>query len=522
MVTRLILRSRWILNNRLPSISTEPLPVRAPGPGPALALRPVEIATVHALFKRNSSIGPNVSQGVSCHAWNQRFFSTSQALVDSPALVEVPLAQTGEGIAECELLKWFVEEGDHVEEFQPLCEVQSDKATIEITSRFKGKVEHILCVPGDIVKVGETLLKILINEMESTSEDDDSEASSDLRLSELEPETSLNNQQNLGGVLATPSVRHLAKQYDINIKDIKGSGKDGRVLKEDVLNYTNSKGIGKELPFKSHVCAVNVDPFQERKTEFMASTQQWSYEDKVLPLRGFQRSMVKSMTVAAKVPHFYFMEEVKCNALVELKATLQKENTDHDVKHTFLPFLIKSLSMALNKYPLMNSSFSEESNEIILKVILTVINFLLVLGCHNIGVAMATPYGLVVPNIKKVQSQSIMEVTKELARLQQLAVCNKLSTDDITGGTITLSNIGSIGGKFGSPILNLPEAAIIAIGKIQKLPRFSDDDIVYPAYVTNVTIGADHRIVDGATVARFCNEWKLLIEKPELLLLHMR
>ncbi|KAI0529588.1 hypothetical protein KFK09_002141 [Dendrobium nobile] len=209
---------------------------------------------------------------------------------------------------------------------------------------------------------------------------------------------------------------------------------------------------------------------------------------------------------AAKVPHFYFMEELKCNALSNSKQLL----------------------------------------------ILTVINFLLVLGCHNIGVAMATPYGLVVPNIKKVQSQSIMEVTKELARLQQLAICNKLSTADITGGTITLSNIGSIGGKFGSPILNLPEAAIIAIGKIQKLPRFSDDDIVYPAYVTNLLQEAVkkpsqtkprlmfytrrnamwfvtglqleliNRIVDGATVARFCNEWKLLIEKPELLLLHMR
>ncbi|XP_020589680.1 lipoamide acyltransferase component of branched-chain alpha-keto acid dehydrogenase complex, mitochondrial, partial [Phalaenopsis equestris] len=459
-------------------------------------------------FGSNSSIGHSASQlGVSCGARNRRRFSAIQALVDSPALVDVPLAQTGEGIAECELLKWFVEEGDHVEEFQPLCEVQSDKATIEITSRFKGKVHQVLCVPGDIVKVGETMLKIHINETESTSEDDDAEASSDLQQSD--PETSLNNQQSIGGVLATPSVRHLAKQHGINVNDIKGSGKDGRVLKEDVLNYSNSKGIGIELPFLSSEGAENAEPFRERK-EGYTSPEQWSYEDKVLPLRGFQRSMVNSMTMAAKVPHFYFMEEIKCNALVELKATLQKENTDPDVKHTFLPFLIKSLSMALNKYPLMNSSFNEESKEVILK------------GCHNIGVAMATPFGLVVPKIKKVQSQSILEVTKELARLQQLAVANKLSAEEISGGTITLSNIGSIGGKFGSPILNLPEVAIIAIGKIQKLPRFSDDDKVYPAYVTNVTIGADHRIVDGATVARFCNEWKLLIEKPELLLLHMR
>lgn len=129
------------------------------------------------------------------------------------------------------------------------------------------------------------MLKILINETENTSDDDDdSEASSDLQLNEAEPKTPLNNQQILGGVLATPSIRHLAKQYDIDIDDIKGSGKDGRVLKEDVLNFASSKGIGKELPFIS-VCAENADPLQERRAGFMAFMQQWSYEDKVLPLR---------------------------------------------------------------------------------------------------------------------------------------------------------------------------------------------------------------------------------------------
>lgn len=429
-----------------------------------------------------------------------RWFS-SEAWVDVPsgAVVDVPLAQTGEGIAECELLKWFVEEGDHVEEFQRLCEVQSDKATIEITSRFKGKILQILFLPGDIVKVGETLLKILVNDPHPfTSDADGNRTSEEPELSESDCERMQNKETAEMGVLSTPPVRHLAKQHGLNINDICGTGKDGRVLKEDVLRYAASKGICVELPYVSHASTENMD-----------SVEVQSYEDRTITLRGFQRAMVKSMTIAAKIPHFHYLEEINCDALVELKSAFQKENSDPDVKHTFLPFLIKSLSMALSKYPLLNSSFNEETNEVILK------------GCHNIGVAMATSHGLVVPKIKKVQSLSILQITKELSRLHRLASDNKLSTEDISGGTITLSNIGAIGGKFGSPVLNLPEVAIIAIGRIQRLPRFDDNGSVYPATVTNVTIGADHRIVDGATVAKFCNEWKLLIEKPQLLLLHM-
>ncbi|KAL2922952.1 Lipoamide acyltransferase component of branched-chain alpha-keto acid dehydrogenase complex mitochondrial [Bienertia sinuspersici] len=116
----------------------------------------------------------------------------------------------------------------------------------------------------------------------------------------------------------------------------------------------------------------------------------------------------------------------------------------------------------------------------------------------------------------------IFQITKEISRLQRLAIENKLSHDDINGGTITLSNIGAIGGKFGSPLINLPEVAILALGRIQKVPHITDDGTVYPTPVMNVNIGADHRVLDGATVAKFCNEWKSFVEKPELLLLHTR
>ncbi|KGN57128.1 lipoamide acyltransferase component of branched-chain alpha-keto acid dehydrogenase complex, mitochondrial isoform X3 [Cucumis sativus] len=432
---------------------------------------------------------------------------SSQALDGLPLfrLVDIPLAQTGEGIAECELLKWFVQEGDEVEEFQPLCEVQSDKATIEITSRYKGKVGQLLYVPGDIVKVGETLLKVHVEGFE-----DEIQVSglTEGHLAKPEVKESQQDKSKNCGVLSTPPVRDLAKEYGIDINDVSGSGPDGRVLKEDVLQYAVKKGILED--HVSSAASFRVQ-FDESETHTHAPDGvMWTYEDKKVQLRGFQRAMVKSMAIAAKVPHFHYVEEINCDALLELKASFQGNTTEPNVKHTSLPLLIKSLSMAMSKYPMLNSCFNEDSFEVTLK------------GSHNIGIAMATPHGLVVPNIKNVQSLSVLEITKELSRLQLLAMENKLSPGDISGGTITLSNIGAIGGKYGSPLLNLPEVSIIAIGRIKKVPQIADDGSVYPSSIMTVNIGADHRVLDGATVARFCNEWKRFIENPELLILHMR
>uniref|UniRef100_A0A1D1ZCA6 Dihydrolipoamide acetyltransferase component of pyruvate dehydrogenase complex n=1 Tax=Anthurium amnicola TaxID=1678845 RepID=A0A1D1ZCA6_9ARAE len=438
---------------------------------------------------------------------------SSQAWVDPPAgaVIQVPLAQTGEGIAECELLEWFVEEGENVEEFQRLCEVQSDKATIEITSRYKGKIQQILFAPGDIVKVGETLLKIFVEENQTSVPECVGDANHiDSNECKSNGQSPWLNEEIMKGVLSTPSVRHLVKEYGLDINDIKGTGRNGRVLKEDVISYTFSKGISSGSSTSLSGIMEELSQPEEEKTPYTGTMDGRCYDDKKIQLRGFHRSMVKSMTMAATVPHFHYFEEINCDALVKLKATFQDDNIDPNIKHTYLPFLIKSLSLALDRHPLLNSSFSQESNEVILK------------GSHNVGVAMATPFGLVVPNIKKVQSLSILQITKELSRLQQMAVNNRLNSEDISGGTITLSNIGAIGGKIGSPLLNLPEAAIVALGRIQKLPRFKEDGTLYPASIINVVVGADHRIVDGASVARFCNEWKLLIEKPELLLLHLR
>ncbi|KAL0787482.1 hypothetical protein Bca101_003728 [Brassica carinata] len=461
---------------------------------------PPLLAPYHSQWFASPKSRPFLVPSLSLMKWceggggSRSWFSNEAMSIDSDArggFIDVPLAQTGEGIAECELLKWFVKEGDPVEEFQPLCEVQSDKATIEITSRFKGKVALISHAPGDIIKVGETLVKLAVEDA-----NDALQVSSDTPEN-VEPICSKPKLDSLVGALSTPAVRTLAKDLGIDINLVIGSGKDGRVLKEDVLQFSGQKQNVTDS-------APSDNPF------IRGDSVSTNYEDQIVPLRGFNRAMVKTMTMATKVPHFHFVEEINCDALVKLKHFFKDHNTDSTVKHTFLPTLIKSLSMALTKYPYVNGCFNEESLEIILK------------GSHNIGVAMATEHGLVVPNIKNVQSLSLLEITKEMSRLQHLATNNKLSPEDVTGGTITLSNIGAIGGKFGSPLLNLPEVAIIALGRIEKVPKFKEDGSVYPASTMMVNIAADHRVLDGATVARFCCQWKEYIEKPELLMLQMR
>ncbi|XP_024527127.1 lipoamide acyltransferase component of branched-chain alpha-keto acid dehydrogenase complex, mitochondrial isoform X1 [Selaginella moellendorffii] len=416
-------------------------------------------------------------------------------MVSEAGIVEVPLAQTGEGIVDCELVRWFVKEGECVEEFQPLCEVQSDKATIEITSRYKGKVSKVNFMPGAVVKVGETLLEIMISDGDGS-----------FKLEEKE------NSQREREVLATPAVRSLARQLGIALKDVAGSGEAGRVLKDDVLKIASVKEA-----VESDITGISSTPAETGETvpadeitdfdKISADRVEQMQDDKVIPVRGFRRIMAKTMAAAASVPHFHYMEEINVDALVKLRAHLQLQTRS---KLTFLPFLIKALSLTLVRYPILNSNINQDASEIRCKT------------WHNVGVAMATDSGLAVPNIKQVQKLSLEEIADEITRLSKLAAANKLTPDDVSNGTITVSNFGAIGGKFGSPVLNLPEAAILAVGRIQKLPRFNEEGRVYPASIMSVTLGADHRVIDGATIARFCNEWKDMVEHPEKFLLSLK
>eukprot|EP00898_Chlorokybus_atmophyticus_P001578 jgi/Chlat1/2420/Chrsp17S02668 len=442
------------------------------------------------------------------------------------SLIPFKLAQTGEGIAECELIRWFVKPGDKVREFDKVCEVQSDKASIEITSRYAGTIRALHHNTGDIVKVGATLVDIEPPVTLEATQDPlraSPAASSPTprdhyanEASDMQPPPPLTRQQSAS--LATPAVRSMCKELNVNLEDVVGTGRDGRIMKEDVLRYRN--GLQQAAAertahdttstarstLNAHpppVSTLPPTPPPRLSAPVMTS-------DTEVPLRGYARIMAKTMAASTVIPHFTFCDEVHVDNLIALREALKADPTFSKSKLTFLPIMIKALSIALRAFPGVNATVDEECTKVTHR------------GSHNIGVAMDTPHGLVVPNIKDCQSKSLPEIAAEMARLQALAASNSLPPHDVSGGTITISNIGTLGGTYATPIINRPEVAIIAFGKIRRVPRFDEDGEVVPASIMQVSMSADHRVVDGATIARLANEWKGYLESPEKLLLYMR
>lgn len=419
------------------------------------------------------------------------------------------MAQTGEGVKECELIRWFVKEGETVEEFDKVCEVQSDKATIEITSPYRGSVQKLHHRTGDVVQVGDVLADILSNEpkgtkaLEGTQETGAPEGGSG-RLDDSKEVSKAPGK----GVATSPAVRHLARELGIDLSLVAGTGPQGRITKADVLEFVKIKD------------AREGDRMHKRDaaTESTESLTRSSVEDyDIIPLRGFRKAMVRTMKAAGDIPHFYFCDEINMNSLKDMRNRLRAGSGLSPMeKLTYMPFFIKATSIALKTFPSLNSSMHPSEEAVIQHM-----------KC-NIGVAIATEHGLVVPNIKDVDHHSIVSLANELLRLQTAAKANKLSPEDLSGTTFTLTNIGAIGGTYALPLINPPEVAIMAFGRTSVLPRYvvKDEDgtnsQLLPVNVMNISLGADHRVVDGATLAGFAMHWKSLIEDPARFLLYLQ
>ncbi|KAG9306572.1 hypothetical protein G9A89_004769 [Geosiphon pyriformis] len=442
---------------------------------------------------------------------NVRGFYTSHSL---KATVPFLLADIGEGITECEVVQWFIKPGDQVAEFQKICELQSDKASVEITSRYSGTISKLHYEVGQMAKVGSPIVNI-----ETIEPTPDVSAPSNLLAEQKSYEStassigpnSLLEEKNF--TFATPAVRRIARENSVDLSEVQGTGKGGRVSKEDLFNYVAKRSIPLESKFTN-----------------LQFNQSVTAEDKIVGFSNIQKAMYKSMTRSLQIPHFgysdeYIMDNVIAfrNALNEQIQMNSKNLSSQPKKISLMPFFIKTFSTALIQYPILNATILDAEDVNTAKIHYR--------AAHNIGIAMDTPGGLIVPNIKNVERKSILDIADDLARLQQSTENKTISPADFKDGTITLSNIGVIGGEYLSPVVVSSELCLGAIGKIRRLPRFEIFKDEVTGHLTEKVVGksivkisfcADHRVVDGATLARFSETWRHLLENPVLLSAKLR
>ncbi len=286
----------------------------------------------------------------------------------------------------------------------------------------------------------------------------------------------------------------------MHIADVTGTGKDGRVTKDDVQKFVASQKPGASQSNRSQLTRAfsNLDKAQVERPN---------------TLTPVQSQMFKTMTRSLSIPHFLYADEVDVTALSMLRQRLNKQPSSTQ-RLSYLPFVIKAVSLALEDFPLLNARVDAENRDSAPKLVMR--------EKHNIGVAMDTPQGLLVPNIKHVSTRSILDIASDIYRLQALAKDGKLSVNDLTGGTITVSNVGSIGGTYVAPVLVQSEVAILGIGKARAIPAFDDHDRVVKRDVMNFSWSADHRVVDGATMARMAERVRAFVEEPALMMTKLR
>lgn len=422
------------------------------------------------------------------------------------------LADIGEGIAEVEVLQWYVKEGDEICMFDKVCEVQSDKATVDISSKYDGVVSKLHYEVGDMAQVHGPLMTIRV------AADPDAEEAAPEAAPTLAPalapamegsaatHVESGGATNVGKALATPAVRRVAGEYGIDISTLDGTGKAGRVLKEDVL-----RAAGAIAPLKVEAPTTqSAQPAQPAEAAAFVPPIGRVLVDETVPLRGFSRIMAKTMTDALKIPHFLLCDEVQADAMISLRQELKPLAEARGIKFTYMPLMFKAASLAMLRYPYVNSSIADDLSAVTLR------------AQHNIGFACATEAGLVVPVVKDCQDKSVFEIAEDINRLIELARANKLTAEDVSGATFSLSNIGSIGGIYGGPIITPPQVAIGAVGKLRTLPRYRDDGTIYAANIFNISWSGDHRVLDGATMTYFSNAWIEYLQKPHLMMCDMR
>jgi pyruvate dehydrogenase E2 component (dihydrolipoamide acetyltransferase) len=458
--------------------------------------------------------------------------------------VEFRLPDIGEGVAEGEIVKWHVAAGDSVTEDQPLVEVMTDKATVMIPCPVAGKIEKIIAKDGQVVAVGAPIVifgsvtsgRVASHGHGHAAAEKHAGSSDEARTAAPVGTATALAEEPADRVLATPATRRRARELEVDIRRVKPTGPGGRVTREDVERASagtatpapadlakretiklDTKKAAPPVTAKSPTAKIDYEalttaapakaaPKARPAPTPLPPAPAGQLEERV-PLRGIRRKIAEHLVKSKfTAPHFTYFEEVDVTDLVELREKAKPIAEARGVKLTYLPFIMKTVCAALREHPALNASLDDATGEIVYK------------KYYNLGFAADTDAGLVVPVIKQADRRSILDIARELDRLSQAARAGMLELEDIQGGTFTISSVGSLGGLMATPIINHPEVGIMGVHKIARRPVVRGDKIEIGS-IMYLSLSLDHRVVDGATAARFMNTVVKYLEDPKLLLL---
>ena len=447
--------------------------------------------------------------------------AASAPAAPAAGVFQFKLPDIGEGIAEGEIVKIDVKVGDTIAEDDILFEVQNDKSVEEIPSPVSGTITAVLVSEGTVARVGDVIVEIAAEGVAPVAAPSAPAASpapaapaASAPAAPAQP-TGVPAASNPGKlVLAMPSVRQYAREKGVDITAVVPTGKGGRVTREDIDNFGGAPVAAPavEAAPATQAAAPAAAPAapsapaakSEPAKPFVGSAER-EERVKLTPMRkAISKAMVNSKHTA---PHVTLHDQVEVSKLWDHRKKFKDVAAAQGTKLTFLPYVVKALAVAMKKYPVLNASIDDATQEIVYK------NYI------NIGIATDTDLGLFVPNIKDANTKSMFGIADEINALAAKAHEGKLTATDMGQGTITISNIGSVGGGWFTPVINYPEVAILGVGTIVREPVINENDEIVIGRNMKLSLSFDHRIVDGATAQKAMNELKRLLADPELLLM---
>ena len=417
------------------------------------------------------------------------------------------LPDLGEGVHEAELIKWCVAVGDTVSEHQTLAEMETDKALVEVPSPWSGVIESLNASAGDIVLVGSKLVNYKIGSSTKTSEsvtdaappdtgcvvgavDDSMSVPASFQRSD-EPTEQTSSQKSV----ATPAVRRIAKEHNVDINNVLGTGRGGRVTASDIeAHKAPTKTQGAPAPVLEQTPAA---PLATR-----VSVPQEGISERI-PFRGIRRKIAEAMMHSIRTTaHFQVMDEADVTQIDKKRKAISELIGR---KLSILPFVMKAVTRCLKKHPALNATVDDFVEEILLH------------STIHLGCAVDTENGLMVPVIKDADTLSPVQLADETSRLAKACRDRSIAREELSGGTFTISNVGSYGGMYSTPIINYPEVGILGVGRTKE-QVLTKDGTFYAGKILPLSLSCDHRVVDGAEAARFLSSLIELLENPEELI----